>query len=117
MDSLRNYYRRARRSGFTLVELLVVIAILAVLVSLLMPALNRARDQAREVYCANNQKYLIMGWTMYYGDNDDGLVGAHSGEPYSPTMAYDWVASPQLENGVLRSSQHWRRRRGAGRLQ
>ena len=58
------------KEGFTLIELLVVIAIIALLMGILMPALSRARDQAREVICRTNLKSLHMGLELYAGDND-----------------------------------------------
>jgi prepilin-type N-terminal cleavage/methylation domain-containing protein/prepilin-type processing-associated H-X9-DG protein len=64
-----------RRNGFTLIELLVVIAIIAVLMAILMPSLNIAREQARGIACSSNQKTLALAYIMYAGDNDDSVCG------------------------------------------
>ena len=70
--------RHAER-GFTLIELLVVIAIIALLMSILMPALNRAREQGKRIACLNNLKQLAMGWILYADDNDDKVTYANTG--------------------------------------
>lgn len=63
-----------RRLAFTLVELLVVIAILALLISILIPALSRARGGARTVVCLTNLRELSTGWQMYADEHGDVMV-------------------------------------------
>jgi len=80
--------RRCCRSGlsafapaFTLVELLVVIGIIALLISILMPALTRARDQAMRAKCMANLRSLTNAWMMYANDNKGKLVSAETSPP------------------------------------
>jgi len=64
-----------RRNGFTLIELLVVIAIIAILMAILIPALNVAKEQARGVACMSNQKTMGLAYVMYASDNDSSICG------------------------------------------
>lgn len=79
--------------GFTLVELLVVISIIAMLVSLLLPSLQAARQQSKQVACLNNLRAVGIGLTQYVSENDDRLPFVDSAL-WQPDGALDWDADP-----------------------
>lgn len=81
---------RSRR-GFTLIELLVVIAIIAILASLLLPTLAKAKGQALRTQCINNHKQLLLTWTLYQDDHDGRLPPNVRNSP--PRGTINWVES------------------------
>lgn len=74
---------RKRIYGFTLIELLVVISIIALLIAILMPALNKARGLAKTTVCSSHLKQFGLAWFLYADDNDDRNI------VYSPASEWD----------------------------
>ncbi len=79
--------RRVGRPGFTLIELLVVVAIISLLMSVLLPALGRAREMARQANCGANMHHLGIAWDMYATDHKGVVM---PGRDYSSAHDYDY---------------------------
>jgi prepilin-type N-terminal cleavage/methylation domain-containing protein len=73
-----------KKRAFTLIELLVVIAIIALLMAILMPALQAGKEQGARATCLNNLKQLTTAWIMYADANDDKIVNGAAGYPNRP---------------------------------
>ena len=67
------FSKKRQKSGFTLIELLVVIAIIALLLSVILPSLKKAKEVARRIACSSNLKQLTAAWMMYTDDNKGEL--------------------------------------------
>ena len=89
--------RPARSFGFTLIELLVVIAIIGVLMGLLLPAVQSAREAARRAQCTNNLKQLGLAMQNYESSNSTFPWG------HGPFNNNDWGAFPLLLNNLEQS--------------
>jgi prepilin-type N-terminal cleavage/methylation domain-containing protein len=93
-EQKQNNVREVRRRGFTLIELLVSISIMAALMSILLPSLNRAREQGQRVVCQSNMRQLSIAWYMYATDNEDHLCSADT--KWNDQGANHWVADGAL---------------------
>ena len=92
-----------KKSKFTLIELLVVIAIIAILASMLLPALNNARSRSQAISCRNNLKEIMLGTILYGGDNNDYIVFRDN------TSLQDRVIiQGRLREGYLNGAKVWR---------
>lgn len=89
---------RIRTKAFTLIELLVVVAVISLLLSVLVPTLDRAKEGGKRAVCLQNTRTLAMATLNYCQDNDGFFPSCNSGQ-YTPTCR-GWV-STVLENGAV----------------
>ncbi|MCL5098410.1 MAG: type II secretion system GspH family protein [Candidatus Omnitrophica bacterium] len=86
--------QRVKKAGLTLIEMLVVIAIIAILASMLLPSLSKAKTKAQGIQCLSNLRQLQLAWMLYAGDFNDNLVF----NALNPTIS-GWVRGCMDFNG------------------
>ena len=99
---------RSRVKGFTLIELLVVIAIIALLLSILAPAFQKVKEQARALVCATHVKNFSLANRLYANGHDDNIVDGwawNSNTSFLDALGHD---SKQIED-ILQTDVMWRR--------
>jgi prepilin-type processing-associated H-X9-DG protein len=91
------------RRGLTLIVLLVVIATIAILASMLLPALAKAKTKAQGILCMSNTKQLTLAWRMYTEDNNENLPGAYAA-PGGGHEKFAWCYGDLNRSGANKSN-------------
>ncbi len=107
--------KRPSPTGFTLIELLVVIAIIAILASVLLPALTKAKMKGTGARCLSNQRQLILGFTMYADDNNGTMPGRSFNGLDMYAGGYWPEPSPAIAAGITIEEAKARVKRSLGR--
>ncbi len=99
---------KVKKLGFTLIELLVVIAIIALLLSIIVPGLKKAKDHARKTMCMSGIRQLTVAFGLYQEDNDQkypsAIIAGLSDDQNAITTYSKWGGNRGMEQGMVRTN-------------
>ncbi|MHC4131352.1 MAG: type II secretion system protein [Planctomycetota bacterium] len=100
------------RKAFSLIELLVVISVISLLMGLLVPALSKAREQSRGIFCLNSLRQMVMAANNYINENDGYYPLAGFVDYSDLSKSYEWDYFKTFENGQVKEIEpgylwHW----------